>query len=65
MRAEGAAGIFEILNAKEEAEHVVTSKVLWDERQRQRVVQEERARRNVQEADDEDDHCSTGACEGR
>ena len=38
--------------------------VRWDECQRQRVAQEERARRNVQDADDGDDHHWTEACEG-
>ena len=38
------------------------SSLLW--LPRQRVAQEERARRNVQDADDEDDHDWTEACEG-
>ena len=40
------------------------SKVRWDERQKLKVAQEERARRNVQEADDEVDNNWTAACEG-
>ena len=47
--------IFEIFNTKEEREHLVVSKVRWDERQRLKVAQGERARRNVQEAGDEVD----------
>ena len=35
-----------------------------DEGQRQRVALEEKTRRNVQDADEEDDHCWTEACEG-
>ena len=49
---------------KEKSEHLVESKVRWDERQRQRVALEEKARRNVQDADHVDDHCWTEACEG-
>ena len=48
----------------EKSEHLVASTVRWDGRQRQRVAQEERARRSVQDVDDEDDHCWTQACEG-
>ena len=54
MQAGGAAG----------PSSLVASKVRWDERQRQRVAQEERARRNVQNADDEGNLCWTEACEG-
>ena len=42
----------------------MASKVRWDERQRQRVAQEERARRNAQEVDDEVDRNWAEACEG-
>ena len=56
--------IFEIFSTEEKSEHLVASKVRWDEGQRQRVALEEKTRRNVQDADDEDDHCWTEACEG-
>ena len=55
--------IFEIFNSKEKSEHLVASKVRWDERQRLKVAQEERARRDVQEVDDEVDHNWIAACE--
>ena len=55
--------IFEIFNSKEKSEHSVASKVRWDERQRLRVAQEERARRDVQEVDNEVDDNWTTACE--
>ena len=56
--------MFETFNTKERREHLVASEVRWDERQRPKVAQEERARRNVQEPDDEVDHNWTAACEG-
>ena len=59
MRARRGRRIFEIFSTKEKTEHLVASKVRWDERQRQRVALEEKAIRNVQDADDEHDHCLT------
>ena len=56
--------IFEIFNTKEKSEHLVASKVRWDERQRQRWSTKKEQERNVQEADDEDDPYWTEACEG-
>ena len=56
--------IFKIFSTEEKSEHFVASKVRWDEGQRQRVALEEKTRRNVQDADDEDDHCWTETCEG-
>ena len=47
--------IFDIFSSKEKSEHLVASKVPWDERQRPKVAQEERARRDAQEVDDEVD----------
>ena len=44
--------IFDTFTTKK-TEHLVANSVQWDERQRLKVAQEERARRNVQEADDE------------
>ena len=41
----------------------VASKVRWDERQRLQAVQEEKARRDVQEVDDEVDQNWTAVCE--
>ena len=38
---------FEIFSTREKSEHLVASKLRWEERHRQRVVQEERARRSV------------------
>ena len=64
MRAGGRSRIFELFNTKEKGEHLVASKVRWDERQRQRVEQEERTIKNVQEADDDDDSFWTEVCEG-
>ena len=55
--------IFEIFSAKEKSEHFVTSKVRRDERQTPKAVQEEKARRDVQEVDDEVDQNWTAACE--
>ena len=45
--------IFEIFSSKGQSEHLVASKVRWDERQRLKAMQEEKARRDVQEVDDE------------
>ena len=56
MRAGGAA--------EEKRALGCASKVRWDERQRLKVAQEERANRNVQEAVHEVDHNWTAACEG-
>ena len=47
--------IFEIFSSKEKSKHSVASKVRWDERQRLKAMQEEKARRDVQEVDDEVD----------
>ena len=47
--------IFEIFSSKEKSKHLVASKVRWDERQRLKAMQEEKARRDVQEVDDEVD----------
>ena len=55
--------IFEIFKAKEKASSELQSTVRWDERKKIWVEQEDRARRNVQDADDEDDHYCTEACE--
>ena len=55
-------GIFEIFNSKEKSEHLVASEVRFDERQMLEAVQEERARRDVQEVDDEVDQNWTAAC---
>ena len=55
--------IFVTFNTKK-TEHLVANSVRWDERQWLKVAQEERARRNVQEADDEADNNRTAACEG-
>ena len=55
--------IFEIFNSKEKSEHSVECKVRWDERWRLKTVQEERARRDVQEVDDEVDQNWTATCE--
>ena len=54
----------EIFTPKEQSEHLAATRVRWDEHQRVMVTQEERARRNVQEVDDEFDHNWTAACEG-
>ena len=54
---------FEISNSKEKSEHLVASKVRWDERQWLKAAQEERARNDVQEVDDEVDQSWTAACE--
>ena len=54
--------IFDFFCTKEKSGHSVASKVRWDEHQRQRVAQEERARMDAQDADD--DLCWTEACEG-
>ena len=56
--------IFEIFNTKKKSEHLVASKVRWDERQKLKMAQEERARQDVQEVDDELDHHWAAACEG-
>ena len=56
--------IFEIFNTNEKSEHLVASKVRWDERQRLQAVQEERARMDVQEVDGQGDQTWTAACEG-
>ena len=49
--------IFKVFNTKEKREHFSCKQsVRWDERQKQKVEQAERARRNVQDADDENDH---------
>ena len=56
--------IFEIFSTEDKSEHLGASKVRWGEGQKQRVALEEKTRRNVQDADDEDDHCWTEACEG-
>ena len=56
--------ILEIFSTKEKSEHKVASKVRWEERQRQRVVQEESARRSVQDGNDNGKLCWTEACEG-
>ena len=63
MRAGGDGRIFEVFSTQGK-KHLVASRVRWDERQRLKVAQEERARRNVQEADDEVDYKWTAACEG-
>ena len=44
---------FDIFNSKGKSEHSVASDVRWDERQSRKAVQKERARRDVQEVDDE------------
>ena len=51
MQAGGADRIFEIFSTKEKSEHLVASKVRWDERQRQRVAQtqDKRSQRSVQD----------------
>ena len=54
---------FEIFCSKEKIEHLVASKVRWDERQRLKAVQEERTRKDVQEVDDEVDQIWTPDCE--
>ena len=55
--------MFEIFSSKGQSEHFVASKVRWDERQRLKVMQEEKARRNLQEVDDEVDQNWTAAKE--
>ena len=40
--------ISETFNSKEKSKHLVASKVRWDERQRLKAAQTERARRDVQ-----------------
>ena len=45
--------IFEIFSSEEQGEHLAATRGGWDERQRLMVTQEEKARRNVQEVDDE------------
>ena len=64
MRPGGAAGYLKSSIRKKKRKHWVASKVQLDERQRLKVAQQGRARRNVQEADDEVDHYWTAACEG-
>ena len=59
----GGCRTLEILSSKEKSERSVASKVRWDERQRPKAVQEERARRDVQEVDEEVDQNWTAACE--
>ena len=61
MRAAGVAG-FSKSSIRKKKEHLVADKVRWDERQKLKV-QEGRARRDVQEVDDEVDHNWTAACE--
>ena len=58
LRNAGRRGgrMFESINSKEKSEHLVASKVRWDERQRLEVAQDERARRDVQDVGDEVDH---------
>ena len=58
--------IFEIFSTKEKREHLVASKMRWDERQSQRMAQaqEERSQRSVQDDNDKGDLCWTEACEG-
>ena len=55
--------IFEIFSSKVKSEHLFVSKVRWDERQRLKVAQGGKARRDVQEVDDEVDQSWTAACE--
>ena len=57
------ACIFGIFTSTEKSEHLVASRVRWDERQMLKVAQEESASRDVQEVDDEVDHNWTAACE--
>ena len=45
--------IFDILSSKGQNEHLASSRVRWNERQRVMVTQEEEARRNVQGVDNE------------
>ena len=45
--------IFEIFSSEEHGEHLAATRGRWDERQWLMVTQEEKARRNVQEVDDE------------
>ena len=45
--------ISEIFSSKGQSEHVAASRVRWDERQRLMATQEEKARRNMQEVDNE------------
>ena len=58
--------ISEIFSTREKSEHLVASKVRWDEHQRHRVAlaQEERSQRSVQDDNDKGDLCWTEASEG-
>ena len=64
MLAEVQQDFRDLEHEREKSEHIVASKVRWEERQRQRVVRDERARRSVQDVDDKGDFCWTEACEG-
>ena len=63
MRAGGTAGFLKS-SVRREKSTWLRAKCDGTERQRLKVAQDERARRNVQEADDEVDYKWTAACEG-
>ena len=64
LKASRSGGrIFEIFSSKGQSEYSVASKVRWDERQRLKAMQEDKARRNVQEVDDEVNQNWTAAYE--
>ena len=55
--------IFQIFSLKEKIEHLVASKVRWDERQRLRRCKKKKQIRDVQEVDEVVDQNWTAACD--